>query len=312
MHPVLIYSNAPKRGGNGCNLTATLSGLMHVCMGPPFFGTFCTNLKPSYNIKSRTPGSGCILPVDIIYLGMNPRNGQSSITTLAEDHAPCMFLNTVNKQCVRLLLEPKEQTLYAMVAPDQDAAILLSQVQLQEHFRALFPCLGQGMSHIENECITCMERFSASNPRMCLPCVNEAQNIMRHCSLCKNCMRRWITETKSKMVTICPICRTQFDAQELEIAFNEGYLDYPIDDKPVASVLRGWHASEDTNERKKKGLGDLRVVPASQEWPIPRPVPRAFPRAVEDLWTPRFFRVNTGPRMRPVVNARGDVRYIFR
>ena len=34
--------------------------------------------------------------------------------------------------------------------------------------------------------------------------------------------------------------------------------------------------------------------------------------AVEDLWTPRFFRVNTGPRMRPVVNARGDVRYIFR
>ena len=221
-----------------------------------------------------------------------------------------MFLNTVNEQCVRLLLEPKEKTLYAMVAQEKDAARLLSQVQLESHFLALFPCLEKGfplsranqqLSHTAQmssdlECIICMEKFSASNPRMCLPCENQAEKMMRHCSLCKNCMRNWIEQSKSKsnMVTTCPICRTQFDANELEKAFNEGYLDYPID--TGASTLRGWYASEDKNEMKKKGLGDLRVVPASQEWPIPQPVPRAL---------------NTGPRMRRLMNARGEISYRF-
>ena len=231
-----------------------------------------------------------------------------------------MFLNTVNEQCVRLLLEPKEKTLYAMVAQDKDATRLLSQAQLVSHFRALFPCLekefplsraNQQLSHIaqmssdlENECIICMEESSVSNPRMCLPCENQAEKMMRHCSLCKNCMRNWIEQSKSKsnMVTTCPICRTQFDANELEKAFNEGYLDYPID--TGASTLRGWYASEDKNEMKKKGLGDLRVVPASQEWPIPPPVPLA----VEDLPTPQVFRVNTGPRMRRERRARRGIQ----
>ena len=123
--------------------------------------------------------------------------------------------------------------------------------------------IAQTASVDEEVCIICMEAFSDDNPRMCLPCQNQPQHVMRHCSYCRTCIQGLLEHSPGQVV-ICPICRRQFDVGELTAAYNENCLAYPTDAAP-ASMLTGWYTGDSDEKRRCLERMHVGQVPTQQQ-----------------------------------------------
>ena len=201
----------------------------------------------------------------------------------------CVVLHTLNTPSIRLLLDPRNNILYAMTKGG-DPRQLLSQNELEAHFRGLlFSCsqhrtaagrqrlqphpqltaTGRGRPRLtaiaehdaassvvpehDDVCSACGNEFSDVRPQVCLPCGTQDEQVMfRHCMVCKPCLEKLIHNATTTV--LCPICQKPYDAAQLQQALNHACLEYPINGSH-RHVLQGW--PENGRQRKRRCLLDL-------------------------------------------------------